>query len=306
MTDPGNMDTANDAERQKARKARWRRFKWAVRLAVLAVIIGYPLLVGFDGCFYYPNDAVYYHPETFGLDYEAVRFKTADGLTLAGWFLPATGEPQGTVIHFHGNAANITNHIVLVEWLPRHGYNVLMFDYRGYGESEGKVTRTGTIRDGHAAIDYALSRPDVRGRPLFAYGQSLGGAVAVVVAAERPEINAVVAESAFSGYRRIAARVARRLVFSQWLANGLAALTVSAGHDPIDVVDQIAPRPLLVIVAGADEVCFPELGRELFEAAAEPKEFWLAPGAGHLGILEDHDQELMERITQFFQRAVRQ
>ncbi|MFH1747083.1 MAG: alpha/beta hydrolase [Planctomycetota bacterium] len=296
-------DEAVEAAGRRRRQTRWRRFKWTVRLTVLAILIGYPLLVGFDGWFYYPNNTIYQLPQTYGLEHEAVRFSTSDSLTLNGWFLPAARPARGTIIHFHGNAANISGHLLLVEWLPHRGYNVLMFDYRGYGESEGKVTRAGTILDGHAAVDYALSRADVRGQPLFVYGQSLGGAVAAVVAAERPEIDAVVLESPFSGYRRIAARVVRQLVFSQWVANGLAALTVSAGYDPVNVIAEIAPRPLLVIVAGADEVCFPELGRELYEAAAEPKEFWSAPGAGHLNIREDHDQELMERITDFLERS---
>lgn len=287
----------------KTGRTRWRRFKWAVRIGVLLLIIGYPLIVGLDSCFYYPNDKVYYRPETFGLDHEDVRFPTRDGLTLAGWFMPAEGEPRGTVVHFHGNAGNITGHLPLIWWLPGQGYNLLMFDYRGYGESEGRVTRAGTITDGHAAVDYALARPEARGRPLFVYGQSLGGAVGIVVAAERQEVAAIVAESTFSSYRRIGAAYARRLLYFEWLGKALAAVTLSAGHDPIDFVGRIGPRPLLVIVAGSDQTCFPELGRELFEAAGQPKEFWLVPGAEHLGIDENHSRELIERITDFFERA---
>ena len=287
----------------KIGRTRWRRFKWAVRIGVLLLIIGYPLIVGLDGCFYYPNDKVYHRPETFGLDYEDVRFPTRDGLTLAGWFMPAEGEPRGTVIHFHGNAGNITGHLPLVWWLPGRGYNLLMFDYRGYGESEGRVTRAGTITDGHAAIDFALSRADVRGRPLFVYGQSLGGAVGTVVAAERAEVAAVVAESTFSGYRRIGAAYARRLLYFKWLGKALATVTLSDGYDPIDFVGRIGPRPLLVVVAGSDKTCFPELGRELYDAAGQPKEFWLVPGAEHLGIDEHHSREQIERITSFFERA---
>ena len=281
----------------------WRLVKWVVRIGVLALAVGYLVLVGFDGKFYYPDDQIYVRPPDLRLAYEDVRLPTRDGLTLAGWFLPAQGQPRGTVVHFHGNAANITNHLPLVEWLPRCGYHVLMFDYRGYGESEGRVTRAGTIADGHAALDYALTRPEVRGGPLFVYGQSLGAAVAIVVAAERKEVAAVVAESPFSGYRRIAARHLRGLVYFDWLARGVAALTVSSGHDPIDVVDRVAPRPLLVIAAGNDRICLPESARELFDAAGQPKEFWLAPGAEHLMILDEYDSELKERVTHFFERA---
>jgi fermentation-respiration switch protein FrsA (DUF1100 family) len=293
------------AQARPRRWTRWRIFKWAVRGGVLLFVVTYLGCVGLDGFFYYPDRKTYERPDIYGLEYEDVRFQTADGLTLAGWFLPAAlGRPaRGTVVHFHGNAANITGHLLLVSWLPQQGYNVLMFDYRGYGRSEGKPTRAGTIKDGNAAVDYALSRPDVRGRPLFAYGQSLGGAVAVVVAADRPEIAAVIAESPFSGYRRVAARHLQKRLLISPLARGLAALCVSGGYDPIEVVGRIAPRPLLVVVAGNDQICFPDLGRELFDAAGAPKEFWEAPGSEHLGILDDNSSGLIDHVTTFLDRA---
>lgn len=279
--------------------------KWAVRVGLPLFILTYVGCVGLDGFFYYPNKKTYDRPEDYNLRYEEVRFQTSDGLTLAGWFLPAVRHKpfRGTIVHFHGNAANISGHLLLVYWLPLQGYNLLMFDYRGYGQSEGKPTRAGTIADGNAAIDYALSRADVRGGPLFVYGQSLGAAVAVVVAAERPEIAGVVAESPFSGYRRIAARHLQKRILIPPLARGLATLCVSAGYDPVDAVPRLAPRPLLVIVAGNDNICFPDLGRELFDAACEPKEIWEAPGADHLAIMEGNANALMDRITGFFDRA---
>lgn len=285
------------------RRRRGKRIRWSVRILVLLLLISYLKFVGLDGKFYYPNQTLYDSPADFGLSAEEVSFQTDDGLTLAGWFLPAIGTAKGTVVHFHGNAANITAHIGLVEWLPRAGYHVLMFDYRGYGQSQGKVTRAGTIRDGHAALDYALTRPEAASLPLFAYGQSLGGAVAIVVAAQRLEVRAVVAESPFSSYRGVAARHASRLVFFEWLGTLLATLTISAGEDPIDVVGRLAPRPLFVIAAEHDEICFPELARELYEAAAEPKDYWLVPDAAHLGIVLEARRELIERVTDFFARA---
>ena len=285
------------------KRRRWRRIKWAIRAVVVLGAIGYLKFVGLDSQFYYPDDKVYTSPAELRLASEDVTFTTSDGVRLHGWFLPATGTAKGVVVHFHGNAANISNHLPLVWWLPEAGYHVLMFDYRGFGQSEGKVTRAGTVRDGHAALDYALSRPEARGLPVFFYGQSLGGAVAIVVAAERPEVRAVVAESSFGSYRGIAARHARRMVGLNWLSRLMAAAAISSGYDPLDVVARIAPRPLLVIGAEQDEICFPDLSRELYEAAGEPKSFWLAPRAGHLAILNEHPQELPRRITAFFHEA---
>lgn len=289
-------------------RRRWtsRRFRWTLRLAVIVAFMGGIKLVGLDRKFYYPNNETYLLPADLGLKHEDVYFPTSDGLTLHGWFLPASSTPRGLIIHFHGNAANVTGHLPLVEWLPAAGFHVLMFDYRGYGRSQGRVTRAGTIRDGHAALDYALTRSEAGDLPVFAYGQSLGGAVAVVVAAERSEIVAVVAESTFPSYRRIAARHAQTLVGTDWLATPIATWVISKGYDPIDVVAQLAPRPLLVIAAENDEICFPELARELYDAACQPKEFWLVPNAEHLGIHDVAPREHARRIVDFLTRAATQ
>jgi len=229
----------------------------------------------------------------------------ADGATDNAAATAAAPAPQarGTVIHFHGNAANITNHIVLSQWLVWEGFNVFLFDYRGYGRSEGRPTREGTIRDGHAALDYVLSRPDVDRARVFAFGQSLGGAVATVVAAERPEIRAVVLDSTYSSHRRIAALHLQKLVLLRWPAEWIARAGVSGGYEPLDYIGRIAPRPLLVIASARDEICFAQLGRELFEAASEPKEFVLLEDGAHLESVADNVGNTQRRIVRFFEQA---
>lgn len=303
LPDAATPSAADETVRAGVARRRWRRVRWAVRIAVLAVLIGYPFVVGLDSWFYYPDSQVYWQPADFGLAHEDVHLRAADGVRLHGWWLPATRSPRGVVVHFHGNAANITNHIALAAWLPTQGYHTLMFDYRGYGRSEGRVNRAGTIEDGRAAVALAAERARAAGLPLLVYGQSLGGAVAIVVAAERPEVRAVVAEATFGRYRGIAARHGRGLVLLPWLAGALSSAWISSGYDPLDYVGQIAPRPLLVIAGERDEICFPELGRELYDAAGEPKEWWLVPSATRLAILDEHGGELVERITDFFSRA---
>ena len=298
--------------RRPSARGPWRRFKLVVRLIVLAAIVA-GIMTGCDRMFYYPSKRVWNTPSQFGLPHEEVRFATVDGVELHGWFLPAAsvlrdgtrapGAVRGTVLHFHGNAENVSAHLVLIEWLPRHGYNVLMFDYRGYGQSSGCVTRAGTILDGHAAVDYLLTRPDVDGSRLFAYGQSLGGAIAVVVAAERRELRAVVVESGFASYRGLASQHVPGASIAPWLGRAAAGALVSSGYDPIDVIGRIAPRPVLLIAAEHDRICFPEQSEELYAAAGEPKELWIARGAAHLGILDAAGDELQERVVNWFERA---
>ena len=80
-----------------------------------------------------------------------MRLAAPDGTKLHAWFLPAGGTARGTVLHLHGNAANVSNHLPLVAWMPARGYNVLMLDYRGFGKSEGRPTLDGIVEDALAA-----------------------------------------------------------------------------------------------------------------------------------------------------------
>lgn len=151
-----------------AARRRRSRIRWTVRAAIYAILLGLPLGCGLDRLFYHPDSTIYYTPAQLNLRHEDVRFVARDGVRLHGWWLPAlTPRPLGTIVHFHGNAANISNHILAAYWLPAAGYHVFMFDYRGYGQSEGSPTRRGTIADGHAALDYVLSRPEVDRERLY-------------------------------------------------------------------------------------------------------------------------------------------
>ena len=141
------------------------------RLARLAgrALLALPLLL-LGGCvesmFYYPDRVRYETPDALGLRYERVRFQSTDGTALSGWFIPAAGradprEAKGTVIHFHGNAQNMSSHWRFVAWLPKQDFNVFVFDYRGYGDSEGKPEPRGVFEDSGSAIDHVRSRADV-------------------------------------------------------------------------------------------------------------------------------------------------
>ena len=257
-----------------------------------------------DAFFYHPNAQAYESPRDYGLDYEPVSFHAEDGTRLHGWFFPAAAEPVGTVLHLHGNAGNITGHFQHVAWLPEAGWNVLCFDYRGYGQSEGRVTRAGTIADGHAALDYLVRRPGVDASRIVAFGQSLGGAVGVVLTAERNEIRGLATDGAFDGYRRIAAWHIRRnplLFIAAWW---VPRLLISDGDDPIDYAARIAPRPMLIMHGTADTVVPAAMARRLYDAARHPKELWLIDGADHYEAMQERAREAHPRLLAFFNRCV--
>ncbi len=273
----------------------------------LVSMLGGCLLMGLIGCdrfFYYPNDKVYDRPEAHGLAYEDARFTAADGTALHGWFFPATDRTasEGTVLHLHGNAGNLTAHFHHVAWLPACGFNVLCFDYRGYGQSEGAMTRDGSIQDAHAALDWLLTRDDVDADRIAAFGQSLGGAVGIVLAAQRNEVRGVATDGAFDSYRRIADWHIRRNPL-MWLAAWWVPMLMSDDHEPIDHVARIAPRPVFLMHGTADEVVDPTMATRLYDAAGEPKELWLAEGMDHYGAMQERPETAQARLLAFFRRC---
>jgi len=265
----------------------------ALGIVLGITVIGLAALSTFaDSLFYYPNSTTY--AVDYDVDIEDVTFAAPDGPQLHGWWLPAVGEQRGTVVYCHGNAANVTLHTRNVAWLPKLGYAVFVFDYRGYGKSQGSVTRAGTVADAVAAIDFALKRDPDR---TVVFGHSLGGAIGISAAAQRKAVRAVIAESTFPSYRRIAGEAAPLLA-------PFVPLFVAAGNDPIDVLKDLPPRPLLVIHGEDDPIVPAKLGRELYDAASEPKQLWLVPKATHFSPWHSVPDEFERRIDRFFRDAI--
>jgi len=255
-----------------------------------------------DRLFYFPTQAVYGRPEAYGLAYEAVEFAGTDDVVLHGWFFPAVGAALGTIVHCHGNAGNITGHFEHVRWLPAEGWNVLCFDYRGYGRSTGRPTRAGTIADAHAAIAYVQARPNVDVSRVVVLGQSLGGAVATVAVAQAPLVRGLAVEGAFRDYRTEARFVGRQSVLMAPVAGVLSKALVSQGLDPIDWVARIAPRPTMFVCGTEDRIVDCQQTVALHEAAGDPKELHVIEGGGHTDSMLR--PEGRRRFLEFFARCV--
>jgi fermentation-respiration switch protein FrsA (DUF1100 family) len=258
----------------------------------------------FDRIFYYPDRRTRGSPADAGVPCEEVSIPTAGGLCLHGWFLPPAGPSRGTVLHLHGNAANVTAHHEFIDWLPARGYGVLSFDYRGYGRSEGSVSRQGTLEDASAALDYLRRRPGVDSRRILLFGQSIGGAIAVVLAARRrADIAAVAVDSAFTSHRQVVQYHVTHhpvlLLLGWWFP-----FCIADGLDPIDHVAAVSPVPLLVVHGTNDRIVPTVMGRRLFEAAGEPREAWWVEGAGHMEAWFDRPGEAHARLVSFFERAL--
>lgn len=253
-------------------------FRGGVVRLMVPLVLSLALCACAQNLFYQPDRVRYDTPASAGLAFEKVAFTSRDGTALVGWFIPATGYPnpkgaKGTVVHFHGNAQNMSSHWHFVSWLPHHGYNVLVFDYRGYGESQGHPTPQGVMDDSNSALDYVRGRSDVDPTRLLVLGQSLGGsnAIAAVGAGNRAGVRAVVIEATFYTYSSIASE---KVAGSGWLMDD----AYSAAH----YVAQISPIPLLLIHGTADPVIPYAHSVRLLEKAHTPKTLLTVQGGGHI------------------------
>lgn len=263
-----------------------------------------------QGCvgqmFYYPDNKVYGTPAKQGLKYDEVTFKSKDGTQLSGWFVHAKGVAKGTVIHFHGNAQNMTAHFGFVSWLPAEGFNLFVFDYRGYGKSAGKPIRNGVFEDSRAAIDYVRSRNDIQKDKLLIFGQSLGGtqAIAAVGDGNRQGVRAVVVESTFLSYRSIVKDKIGAMPFLSLLKTPLSYLLIGDELSSIEYVENIAPIPLLLVHGTADDVIPYHHGASLLEQAGQPKAFWSIEGGGHIAAFADAASPYRRKLVDFFEQAL--
>ncbi len=247
------------------------------RLAKIVMALAF--LGALGGCierqFFYPDRTRYTTPAQFGLQSQDVWIPGPDGSRLHGWWIPAQGPARGTVLHLHGNAANISNHLPLVAWLPSAGFNLLTFDYRGYGESTGggEPTLDGVVDDSLAALAWLRKAPGVDPQRLVVLGQSLGGATSLRTVAQDPAgVKLLIVDCGFSSYRGIA-RDATQGSWLRWVAPAALLALPGPKADPIAAAKALKV-PLLVMHSSDDAVVPMAHGRAIYAAAPEPKQ-WL-------------------------------
>ncbi len=260
-------------------------------MVLAAAFIAVFAAAGLDSLFYQPTSKLHRTPASDGFAFEAVEFDSADGTKLSGWFIPAKGDALGTVVHFHGNAQNMSAHYSFVSWLPANGFNLFVFDYRGYGDSEGTPSRRGVYEDSVAALNHVESRTDIDQRKIIVFGQSIGGANAIAAVGNNDfkGVVGVASESAFSTYKSVAAEHAG-------LLKPFAYLLIGNKFSPKKSVGQIAPIPILILHGTEDRVASFKHAERLHEAASEPKELWTIEGAGHTAALGPLRAEYAPRL----------
>jgi fermentation-respiration switch protein FrsA (DUF1100 family) len=225
-------------------------------------------------------------------DIESVTFETVDGLRLNGWFFAVEGpSPRMTVLVFNGNAGNRAHRVPVAAALHRHGLQVLLVDYRGYGGNPGAPSQKGFAADSRAARAYLAGRSDVDSSRVVYFGESLGTAVAVDLAVEHPPA-ALVLRSPFTSMSDI----------GQYHYPFLPVRLLL--RDRFATIGQI-PRiqaPVLVIAGGRDQIVPVESSRRVYEAATGPKTFILIPEADHNDYELFAGDEMIDSIVRFLQR----
>jgi hypothetical protein len=227
---------------------------------------------------YSPMREVTYTPDELGLDFEDVVFQSADGVKLTGWYVPANNS-NITVLFCHGNGGNMMHCLDSTNIFYNLGLNCFIFDYRGYGESEGKPSEEGTYLDARAAYDWLVNVKKLSPNNIIIFGRSIGGSIATQLAS-KVAAKSLIVESAFTSYADIGKKFYPYMPV-RWFAR--------FKYNTIDYIKNVH-CPVMIIHSRNDEMVPFEFGLELYESSNEPNEFVEIYGSHNDGFLVSSEQ----------------
>ncbi len=245
--------------------------------------------------------------------YQPVKLITADGLALQAYFVPS--QNGAAVIVLHGYRASYVDMLPVGNLLAQHGYGVLLVDLRGHGGSEGQLVTFGKdeVLDADAAYQYLARQPGSDPRRVGILGNSMGGSTAILYSARNPAIAATAAISPFPSVRDLIAVNTRRALptppilltpfIDLWMQVKLNASLDSFA--PARHISELAPRPLLMMVAGEDIMTDPQAELRMYAAAGEPKELWYEPTGEHARLQEQFPEAFEQRVVGFFEKYLK-
>jgi fermentation-respiration switch protein FrsA (DUF1100 family) len=265
-------------------------------LRIGALLLGVLLLGFLSGCWnwfvesqvFFPDTTIEQTPVDLDLPFEDIWFTSSDAVRLHGWLIPASS-PKYLLLFCHGNAGNISHRLDNVRLLHNRGISVFIFDYRGYGRSQGRISEKGFYLDSEAAYEVAKKWAEQNGAKLVVFGRSLGGIAATHLGATK-NCDGLILESTFTNMGAMA-RAHYPLPFAESLLK-----------HRLNAVDQIVEVriPKLFFHGDKDRIVPIKLGRKLFEAASNPKEFVVLQGAGHNDTYFVGGKDYFKKIESFF------
>ena len=245
---------------------------------VLAIVGAYALFAGFFFLFqsnyvYHPDRLISANPDNLGLHFEKVSFETSDGVRLSAWFIPRDNS-SGVILFCHGNAGNISHRLETIQIFHELGVATFIFDYHGFGESEGKPSEHGTYSDAEAAWQYLVQERKIHPNEIIIMGRSLGGSIAAWLA-QNHNPSALILESTFTSVTDVAAKLYPYLPIR---------LLIRHKYNTVEYLSRVK-CPVLIVHSRDDEMVPFTHGQRLFQTAKEPKQFLEISGAHNDGFL---------------------
>lgn len=225
---------------------------------------------------YFPMRDMHTTPQQLGLDYEDIYFTTSDNKTLNGWYIP-NKDARFTVIFCHGNAGNISHRIEKIAILHRLGLGIFIFDYRGYGKSQGRPSEQGLYKDASGAYNYLKER-NISKDNIILYGESIGASVAIDLAS-REKVKAIITEEAFPSIKDMA-KIAYPF---------LPHFIFRSRFNSLSKIKEITCDKL-IIHSVDDEIVPFYLGEKLYKEASPPKKFLKIRGSHNTAFLEEKEK----------------
>jgi uncharacterized protein len=271
------VDSVRDHTRRPARRAALVVAAALLAAALLLVLARKPLE---RRMVYAPSRTLSTTPAALGLRHDELSLETRDGVRLHAWHI-RVAEPRGLVLYLHGNGGNIADRLPLAAAFAGERLDTLLFDYRGYGKSEGVPWEDGLYRDAEAAFSWAVRRS----LPMALYGESLGGAVAVELALRR-SASAVILQSTFTSLADMADRVLP--VVGRWLP--------SQRFDSQQKLPLVR-QPVLIIHGTADRLVPPSMAARLYQLVPTQREYLPLTGVGHNDVAARAAPEIARRVS---------
>ncbi len=261
---------------------------------ILGGVIVYVLLLAvlylFQGqILFLPDRNLIRTPGSLGIQYEDVWVGTSDGVKIHGWYF-LSNESERVVVLSHGNAGNISGRIEIAEMFMDLGVSVLLYDYRGYGKSEGSPSEKGFYRDISAVVEYLIDEKQTKPEDIILYGRSMGGAVAAFAAKKFP-VGGLVLDSAFMDVPSMA----------KHYYPIVPAMMVRYKFSAIDYIREIDGIPVMILHSREDEIVPFSHGSKLYEAANHPKQFVELRG-GHNGVFLTSYRTIKRNWSDFINR----
>jgi hypothetical protein len=258
--------------------------------------------------FYHPDRYLYAHPKNLKIEFEEIWFKGEDGVDLNAWYLKNSEglkKPKGLFVFFHGNAQNLSAHFLALAWLTKHGYDIFIPDYRGYGLSDGEPSQEALYKDSLIMLKegWKLFERDHH-QKLIIYGQSLGGAIAARAFNEFPhheQVDLLVLDSTFMSYKNVAWSVA----INNWITLPLSPFVwvfVSDKYSSKEFVPKIK-TPTLVIHSEDDQIIPFKHGKLIYQAlTGEKKWFWQLKKIKHIQAFAPTEKKERTEFVKFLEK----